>query len=71
MARFQVILVNCNERLVMDVAAHSLGELERDIWTSKMLEGRLVTADGVATSRNVLVAVSRIAAVVEPDDECF
>lgn len=66
MAWFKFILVGCQEEMLLEVEADTLGELGRALSVRRFLEARMVSVDGEPASCAVLVPVPRIRLVVEP-----
>ena len=66
MARFRVLLVGCDEQLVLDIDG-SLSDVAQDVSQQRVVLARLVGVDGHSCSKGIAVAVSKIVAVVEVD----
>ncbi|EYD74368.1 hypothetical protein Rumeso_04053 [Rubellimicrobium mesophilum DSM 19309] len=67
MSSYLFTLTGCNERLLVDVDATSLASLSQELSCCRFLVGRMVAVDGEATSRGVLLPVSRIGMVAEAE----
>lgn len=68
MARFKFFLIGSAQAPVLDVDASDLGELSEDLGHTRFLLARTSEVDGVPYSCQVLVPVSRIQMITEPDN---
>lgn len=67
MARFKFFLIGSTQAPVLDVDAADIGELGEDLCHTRFLLARTAEVDGVPYACRVLVPVSRIQMIAEPD----
>ncbi|MBP1807110.1 hypothetical protein [Rubellimicrobium aerolatum] len=65
MSAYVVLLTGCNEKLLVE--ATSLTDLAQELSCTRFLVGRMIAADGEMMARGVLVPVSRIGMIAEPE----
>ena len=67
MNAYLFLLTGCDQKFLVEVEALSLADLARELSCKRFLVGRMVAVDDESTSRGVVVPVSRIGMIVEPE----
>ncbi len=69
MSTYLFVLTGCSEKLLVEVEveAPSLTDLAQELSCSRFLSGRMVAVNGEPTSRGVVMPVSRIGMIAEPE----
>ncbi len=67
MSAYLFVLTGFDQKFLLEVEAQSLADLARELSCRRFLLGRIVAVDGEGTSRDVVVPVSRIGMIVEPE----
>lgn len=67
MSAYMFLLTGCTEKYLLEVEAPSLADLAQELSCNRFLVGRMVAVDGELTSRGVVVPVSRIGMIFEPE----
>ena len=67
MSAYLFVLTGSDQKFLLEVEASSLTDLAQDLSCNRFLVGRMRAVDGEGTSRGVVVPVSRIGMIVEPE----
>ena len=62
---FRFHLIGSQKHVDLEVAASTIGDLNKDVSGSRFVEGRLIEPDGDGVLLGMLIATSRIECVVE------
>lgn len=65
MGTFRFHLIGAPAPIELEVAASTIGDLNKDVTCSRFLEGRIVEPDGDGVLLGMLIATSRLECVVE------
>ena len=67
MSAYLFLVTGSDQKFLLEVEAQSLTDLARELSCSRFLLGRMLAVDGEGTSRDVVLPVSRIGMIVEPE----
>lgn len=67
MRAYLFLLTGLDQKFLLEVEAPSLADLAQELSCNRFLLGRMLAVDGETTSRDVVVPVSRIGMIVEPE----
>lgn len=67
MSAYLFLVTGSDQKFLLEVEAQSLTDLAQNLSCNRFLVGRMLAVDGEGTSRDVVVPVSRIAMIVEPE----